>query len=71
MEYPKKNRVILTSHEYLPMGVVAVYFVDFFMVVEMLSGSYRMHQFLNCSFFIFIAASLSFYRVRAQRSRWE
>jgi hypothetical protein len=29
-----------------------------FMVVEMLSGSNRIHQLLNCSFFIFIAASL-------------
>jgi hypothetical protein len=29
-----------------------------FMVVEMLSGSYRIHQFLNRSFFIFIVASL-------------
>jgi hypothetical protein len=41
------------------------------MVVEMLSGSYRIHQFLNRSFFIFIAASFIFYRVRAERSRWE
>jgi hypothetical protein len=41
------------------------------MVVEMLSGSYRIHQFFNCSFFIFIAASLFFYRVRGQRSQWE
>jgi hypothetical protein len=30
-----------------------------FMVVEMSSGSYRIHQFLNPKFFIFVAASLS------------
>jgi hypothetical protein len=48
----------------LPMGVVAIYFVDFLVevswFVEMLIGSYHIHQFLNCSFFIFIAASFFF-----------
>jgi hypothetical protein len=50
------------------MGVVALYFVDYvvkvFIVVEMMATRI-------IASFIFIAASLIFYRVRAQRSRWE
>jgi hypothetical protein len=41
------------------------------MVVKMLSGSHRIHQFLGRSFFIFITAPLFFYQVRTQRSQWE
>jgi hypothetical protein len=55
----KEFRIILTSPKYLPMGVVALYFVEY--VVEV----------CITDFLIFIADCLIFYRVRAQRSRWE
>jgi hypothetical protein len=55
----KEFQSILTSPKYLPMGVVALYFVDY--VVEV----------CITDFLIFTADCLIFYRVRAQRSRWE
>jgi hypothetical protein len=49
------------------MGGVALYFIDYVvkgcMVVEMFERL--------IDFFIFIVDCLIFYRVRAQRSRWE
>jgi hypothetical protein len=50
------------------MGVVVLYFIDYvvevFIVVEMMATRI-------VASFIFIAASLIFYQVCAQRSRWE
>jgi hypothetical protein len=57
------------------MGVIALYFVDYVvkvsLFVEMMATYTVSTNSFNRSFSNFIAASLFFYRVRAQRSRWE
>jgi hypothetical protein len=57
------------------MGVIALYFIDYVvevsLFVEMMATYTVSTNSFNRSFFIFIAASLFFYRVRAQCSQWE